>query len=863
MYSLPLLIVLSTGCRKEPTNDDSGLQDADNDGYFEDEDCDDGDSTAYPGAAEYCDGVDNDCDDEIDEDPLDGIALFEDRDADGYGDDDTEVVACEAEGWVTEGGDCNDDDASWYPGATEDNCADPSDYNCDGSVGYDDLDGDGWAACQDCDDSSAEVNPAADEYCDDIDNNCDGEIDEDSAVDAATWYADADSDGYGNADWTDQACSQPEGFVDDDTDCDDLDAAVNPDTEWYADTDSDGYGDPDNTTVQCEQPSGYVIDDQDCDDDDANRNPDTVWFEDADADGYGATTDIVFHCVQPSGYTDNANDCDDTNADANPGETETCDFVDNDCNGVVDDDYASDADTWYADDDGDDYGDSSDDVDACTQPTGYVSDGTDCDDTDGDISPGEEEVCNDGVDNDCDSSSDLCVLDLGDVDTMLVGEDGGDAAGSSISGIGDFDGDGADDIAVGAKGESSVYSENGAAYVMYGPLSSGTVDLSSADATFTGGGTSDTTKERAGTAVSGGFDLDNDGNTDLAVSALRANGGGNGYGAVYVMLGTGSRSWSGSYDLAANADFELVGAGPDDRLGGGVAMGPDLSGDGIDDLLAGAQYSEYDSNDNTGTVYLFADFSGSGEIDANDAEASFHSTEASTSMGADVGFAGDLDDDGTEDMLIGHSQSSGSTGAVYAFFGGSLSGVNEVGDADIVLTGESTSDTAGASVSRIGDLDGDGADDFLVGAPGNDDGATDGGAVYLVSGAVSASGDLSLATATFYGENDNDAFGTSVAGGGDFDGDGTEDFVVGGNGFDTSRGGAWVFYGQNFSGSYDASDASVRLEGSNNYDSAGGTVSFAGDTDGDTYDDVLVGAVAADEGGSGSGAVYLLLGVSE
>ena len=867
MYSLPLLLLLATGCRKDrDLNPDSGdtLADADNDGFFEDEDCDDSDSTAYPGAAEYCDGVDNDCDGDIDEDPVDGIEIFEDRDGDGFGDDDTAAIACEADGWVTDGGDCNDDDAGFYPGATEDNCADPNDYNCDGSVGYDDADGDGWAACQECDDSTADVNPAADEYCDDIDNNCNGEIDEDSSVDAATWYADADADGYGNADWSDEACDQPDGFVDNSDDCDDLDGDIHPDTVWYADTDSDGYGDPDATVVQCEQPSGYVSDDQDCDDSDADSSPETVWFEDSDGDGYGATTDIVFQCEQPSGYSANANDCDDTNAGANPGESETCDFVDNDCNGVVDDDYATDADTWYADADGDDYGDASDSDTACTQPSGYVEDSTDCDDGDADVSPGEEEVCNDGVDNDCDSSSDMCSLDLGDADTILVGEDGGDAAGTSISSIGDFDGDGSDDVVVGAKGESSVYTENGAAYVLYGPLSSGTVDLSSADATLVGGGDSDSTKERAGTAVSGGHDIDGDGNDDLAVSALRANGGGNGYGAVYVMLGTGSRDWSGDYSLSDDADYELVGAGPDDRLGGGVAMGPDVTDDGVADVLAGAQYAEYGGDDNTGTVYLFADFSSTGEIDADDAEASFNSTEASSSLGSDVAFAGDLDGDGVGDVLLGHSQSDSSIGAVYAWFGGSgLSGSYEVGDADIVLTGEAGSDTAGSGVSGVGDLDGDGNDDFLVGAPGNDDGATNGGAVYLVSGAVSASGDLSLATAVFYGENDNDAFGTSVVGGGDFDGDGTEDFVVGGNGFDSSRGGAWVFYGENFSGSYTASDASVRLEGENNFDSAGGTVGFAGDTDGDGNDDVMVGAVAADDGGSGSGAVYLLLGVSE
>jgi hypothetical protein len=161
-------------------------------------DCDDEDAAIHPDAEELCDGIDNDCDGEIDEDVL--LTLYQDADGDGWGDDAVTTEGCEpSEGWVLDGGDCDDEDPAFNPAASEEDCADPHDYNCDGSVGYADLDGDGWAACEECNDTNPEVNPGMVELCDDIDNDCDGVTDEDDAADASTWYADDDADGYGDA----------------------------------------------------------------------------------------------------------------------------------------------------------------------------------------------------------------------------------------------------------------------------------------------------------------------------------------------------------------------------------------------------------------------------------------------------------------------------------------------------------------------------------------------------------------------------------------------------------------------------------------------------------------------------------------
>ncbi len=339
----PLLLLLLSGCEVEPDAD------ADGDGFVESEDCDDDDASVYPGAAEICDSVDNDCDGTVDED-LDEV-WYVDEDGDGYG----------------------------YQYRYQNRCTQPSGYVLDST---------------DCDDEDASANPGATETCDGVDNDCDGTVDGSDATDQGTWYADVDGDSYGDPGSPVTDCTQPSGYVDDSTDCDDTDASAYP-----------------GGTEICD---GV---DNDCDGtvDGADATDQSTWYADADGDGYGESGTEVEACDQPSGFVSESDDCDDDDGDTWPGATEYCNGQDDDCDGDIDEDSAADAVTWYADSDGDGYGDPGDSDVECYEPSGYVSNSVDCDDSDSALN--QDDVDSDGYstcDDDCDDND--SALDSADSD---------------------------------------------------------------------------------------------------------------------------------------------------------------------------------------------------------------------------------------------------------------------------------------------------------------------------------------------------------------------------------------------------------------------------------------------------------------
>ena len=468
MRMFPCFVLGFVACTNtvKPTTLDSETDisyDSDADGYSSTEDCDDNNSQINPSAVEICDGVDNNCDGNIDE----GVrqTFYVDADGDGFGSEDELIEACEAyDGIVANAGDCDDNNAQAYPFAQE--LCDEVDNNCNGEVDEDvggiyfrDNDGDGYGAgagvflCviedgytdndQDCDDTQPSIYPDAEEICDGFDNDCDGALDEDGSL---IFYRDSDADGYGDPEDNILSCEAPSGYVSNANDCNDLDSAVYLDAQeycngidddcdgfiddadadvldavgWYIDYDGDGYGSDTFVQQACLQPLGYVSNAEDCNDlvgaispdaqeicdgEDNNcdsqidENVQNTYYIDSDGDGYGSAASTILACSLPVGYSDSATDCDDDEVIRFPGNPEVCDNIDNNCDGQIDEGLFQD---WYLDYDGDGYGDDNLTQNDCAAPSNlYVAIGGDCDDLNTEYNPSANLGC-DGEDYNCD-----------------------------------------------------------------------------------------------------------------------------------------------------------------------------------------------------------------------------------------------------------------------------------------------------------------------------------------------------------------------------------------------------------------------------------------------------------------------------
>ncbi|MBK6505303.1 MAG: FG-GAP repeat protein [Ignavibacteria bacterium] len=402
-------------------------------------------------------------------------------------------------------------------------------------------------------------------------------------------------------------------------------------------------------------------------------------------------------------------------------------------------------------------------------------------------------------------------------DVVMTGAATGDLFGISVRSAGDVNGDGYSDVIIGAN--RSYSSWTGGANIYFG----GSSMNNTADVILVG----EAAYNLFGFSVSSAGDVNGDGFSDVIVAAY-------GYysntGRAYIYFG--------GVAMNNTADLIMTGEAIDSYYGVSVSTAGDVNGDGFSDVIVGAS----GITPEFGKAYIYF-----GGTSMNNGEDVTMTGEQSTNyFGGSVSSAGDVNGDGYSDVIIGADGFISNTGKAYLFFGGTS--MNNTPDA--TMTGETTNNFFGRSVSTAGDVNGDGYTDLIVGAFKN---SSETGRVYLYDYFMK---NEIAPDMTMTGSVPHARFGMSVASAGDVNGDGFSDVIVGADAYSNYTGAAYIFFG----GPSMDNIADVTMSGTTFYDSFGFSVSSAGDVNGDGYSDVIIGAYGEFVFNSYTGRAYIFFG---
>ncbi len=499
--------------------------------------------------------------------------------------------------------------------------------------------------------------------------------------------------------------------------------------------------------------------------------------------------------------------------------------------------------TWYADEDGDGYGNDDRTVLACEAPDGFVSVGGDCRGRDRNVYPGAPEWCN-GYDDDCDDEVDE---DARDAETFYFDNDG-DGYGGTDSAVVSCDrpdgsievgsdcddddpdihpeaedvcGDWVDNDCNGFVSDGCPYEGNAPATdadavnegvswptgthidgvgdlnadgyddLLFGDSSTASGDCAAIVVLGPVSGTvhlhpagsgvflyGEDDDDEVGRSVSPAGDIDGDGLPDIIVGAHRESTTADSAGAAYVVLGPVTDAGT-----LARGSVKLLGETEYGNAGLDVADAGDTNGDGLDDVLVGAAY-ESSVVDRGGAAYLVQgskDFEPGQTSSLTDADAKIvaEGPDDWYFLGYSLAGGGDVDADGYDDIVVG-APAFDNPGKAYVFYG-PISGVIPAEEAGGSIEESGTGGDLGDSVAMAGDVDGDGRSEVLVGAPRVSHGYGIGGETYLLFGPVSGSHTRETVRASWVGTYYGESLGDSVTGAGDLDADGASDFAFGGS----------------------------------------------------------------------------------